>query len=120
MWISRRQYDALLSERQDLHIALAEERGRVKELTARVTAQDTTVDWFRVRVNQLEHERAQLLYNYTGVKVETPVIQKAPEAVSVADALHSVPNFNDIGDAEARKLGIGWNDDGTIKIPESR
>lgn len=108
MWISRKDYDRLIEERATL---LAENRERATSLAAL----QTTLDWARVRLNQAEHERAQLLYNYTGVKVSTPTIEPVRKTPSIHEVMSQLPSFEDIGDAEARKLGIGWNDDGTLK-----
>ena len=114
MWLKRKIYD-------DLKDMLARQTNAAnsflvanQELRARVVAQDTTVDWFRVRISQLEMERAQMLYNYTGVKIATPSIERAPES-DVARALQATQHFQDIGDAEAARLGIGWTEDGSLK-----
>lgn len=68
------------------------------------------MDWMRVRLTQLEFERAQLLKKYMNIDVPVPSFD--------APAEHPDPNqtidFNDIGDAAAEALGIGWNPDGTI------
>ena len=79
------------------------------------TALMTTLDWLRVRVTQLEMERAQMLYNYTGVKVPTPIIDRKPEVHGPEGAAAGLPNFEDVGDAEAARLGVGWNPDGTVR-----
>lgn len=103
MWIDRKTYDDL---RLDRTTWLAEAR----TLTTQNQALTTTLDWLRVRVTQLELERAQLLWNYTGVKVPTPTItHTATDTVPLTP-----PNFQDIGDAEAAKQGIEWADDGTL------
>lgn len=106
MWIDRKTYDDLRLDNAKL-----QEESRVLNRTNNQMA--TTIDWFRVRITQLEHERAQLLFNYTGVKISTPVIEHAP-SVDVARALQSMPSFQDIGDAEAAKLGVGWGDAGEM------
>lgn len=106
MFISRKSYDDLRTESTKNH-----EESRV--LAQQNAAMMTTLDWFRVRITQLEMERAQLLFNYTGVKIPTPTIHReAPGTPS--NPLSQLPNFDDIGDQEALKLGIGWNEDGTI------
>lgn len=107
MWIDRNTYDDL---RQD-HATSASE---ARVLSEQNRALQTTIDWFRIRISQLEQERAQMLYNYTGVKVAVPQIERAPET-DPAKILQSVQHFHDIGDREAARLGIGWNDDGTLK-----
>jgi hypothetical protein len=107
MWVDRKTYDD-----QRLDNAKAQTEARV--LSEQNRALQVTLDWFRVRITQLEMERAQLLFNYTGVKVPTPTIQRAPEG-DIARALQAVQGFQDIGDDAAQRLGIGWNPDGTLK-----
>ena len=111
MWIATKTYTDLLQK-------LGDAQGEARALAEQNRAHQVTQDWFRVRITQLEQERAQLLFNYTGVKVSTPsIIERAPES-DVARALQAVQGFQDIGDAEARRLGLGWNDDGTLKAKE--
>ena len=125
MWIPRQTFD-------DLHKQLYTTHGRNQTLEHNYTALMTTLDWLRVRVTQLEMERAQMLYNYTGVKVPTPVIARTSEGTEEwrgasalpprksqmngpEGAIAGLPNFEDVGDAEAARLGIDWNPDGTVR-----
>lgn len=104
MWVNRATFD-------ELHKRLYETTGVNQALERNYTALMTTLDWLRVRVTQLEMERAQLLFNYTGVKVPTPVIARTDER---PDPNISLPHFDDMGDVEAARLGVGWNADGTV------
>jgi hypothetical protein len=106
MWISQPTFMALVSES-----ALA--RGELASLQARFAAQDAMVDWFRIRLTQLEKERAQMILKYTGVAIETPVFAKEPET-PIDQVLGEVSTFDDVGDEIAKKLGIGWRPDGTL------
>ena len=108
MWINRQTFD-------DLHKQLYVTTGVNQALERSYTALMTTLDWLRVRVTQLEMERAQMLYNYTGVKVPTPIIERKPEAHGPESAIAGLPNFEDVGDTEAARLGIDWNPDGTLR-----
>ena len=108
MWISRETFDTL-------HKQLYETHGVNQTLERNYTALMTTLDWLRVRVTQLELERAQMLYNYTGVKVPTPIIDRKPEPHGPEGAVAGLPNFEDVGDAEAARLGISWRPDGTVR-----
>lgn len=108
MWISRKDYDILQQERLS---AQAEN----KVLSTFIASLTSTLDWARVRLTQVEHEKAQLLFNYTGVKILSPSIEKEVTRPTMQQAaLDAGVNFNDLGDAEARRLGIGWNTDGTL------
>lgn len=107
MWISRADFVKLIERNAEL---VAENR----EKAATLAALQTTLDWARVRLSQTEHERAQLLFNYTGVKIATPTIEPIASGPSIEDIMRQGPSFEDVGDAEARKLGIGWDDGGRL------
>lgn len=79
-------------------------------------ALQTTMDWMRTRLNQLEHERAQLIYQYMGVKIAVPVIAPAPavQPEAVANMINETPSFEDMGDEEAARQGISWNAAGEV------
>ena len=107
MWIDRATVEKLRTE-------LEVERAKRELLQQQTIAANTMMDWFRVRLTQLEFERAQLIFNYTGVKVPTPVIDKA-------DPPHDGHPFNEMSalfqgldDKEASRLGISWAPDGTV------
>lgn len=107
MWIDRQTYERvrLDHEKSNTEARVLSEQNRALQVT---------LDWFRVRITQLELERAQLLFNYTGVKVPTPQIDVAPPADQASHPFHAVPSFNDMGDVDAAKYGVGWNGDGTL------
>lgn len=110
MWISKATYD-------DWQKRLTRAEAVKEALERHNSALAATMDWLRVRVTQIEMERAQLMYNYMGVKIAVPQIERAPEVPQRVDAL---PDFNDVGDAEAARLGIGWNPDGTLKYDDRK
>lgn len=104
MFISRKAYDDL----RDQALTASAVCTKVEQHNV---ALQTTMDWMRTRLNQLEHERAQLIYQYMGVKIAVPVIAPTPavQPETVADMVNDMPSFNDVGDEEAAKQGIGWN-----------
>lgn len=114
MWIDRKQYDALMHE-----LAISKQQAAdYKQFNASLSA---SFDWLRVRVTQLEMERAQLIENYMGVKVAVPQISPAPASVERRDresasalAAAVAPYFTDMGDEEAAKQGVGWNEEGEV------
>jgi len=69
MWISNA---AWLKEREDA-IQLRVERDAAKQTLAQ---QETTLAWFMHRLTQVESERAKLIFNFTGVKVDAPTYEK--------------------------------------------
>ena len=114
MFVSRQHYDDVRQEWAKNH-----EEARV--LSEQNMFLRTTLDWLRIRVTQLEIERSQLLFNFTGVKVPVPSIEQEtpkPRVGAVSDILASVAHFNDVGDKEASQLGVEWNSDGTLKYQD--
>lgn len=93
--ISRDTVDEL---REDLAIARAENRILKDELAA----VKSNNDWFRVKCNQLELERAQLLEKAYGVRVPVPEIARStPPMMQFDQSL-----FEDLGDKKAQELGL--------------
>lgn len=105
MWISRATFDALNTERLT---ATAEAR----TLAAQNDKLTITMDWMRMRLEQVERERAHLLKTYMGVAATVPEFVK-PEP-SQEDVIGGANVFNDIGDDQAKALGVGWNGDGSV------
>lgn len=110
MWISRKVYENLVLDNAKLR-----EESRV--LNGQNHTFSTSLEWFMVRTTQLERERAVILNHYMDVKIEVPNYQ--PAAIE-RDAPQSIPDmlgtmgFADVGDAEAKRLGIGWDRTGAV------
>lgn len=104
MWISKATFEKLIEDRS---IA----QGEARALAERVQAQNATLEMFAIRTQQLEHERAVMLDRYLGVKIAVPTLRTAAPEITADDLLNSMPSFEDIGDEEAAKQGIGWEDD---------
>ena len=104
MFLSRNAYNDLRDERVKSQIEVA----ALTQVNAQLNAH---IEWMRVRLTQLEFERAQLLKRYMNIDIPTPSFE--------APADHPDPNetfsFNDVGDEIAKKLGISFNPDGTLK-----
>ena len=107
MWISRELFIGLVEKE-------SKARGELAALQTRFAAQDSMVDWFRIRLTQLEKERAQMILTYTGVAISSPVFAKEPEKPAIDQVLGEVSTFDDVGDEVAARLGIGHNPDGTL------
>lgn len=109
MWVDRQTWTALEAR------AIAAE-AVTAQLDRHNNALEVSCDWLRVRLTQLEHERAQLIYQLLGVKVPVPEIERAPAPrVTAESILNSTVSFADLGETEAAKLGIFHNPDGTIR-----
>ena len=104
MWISRKFYELLAA-------AQAEARAQAET----IASLKTTNDWARLRITQLEKERAQLIYATSGAKIAVPEFVQEPGNAAGGNFLHDMPGFDDIGDDMAAKLGIGWGKDGRVE-----
>lgn len=106
MWVSRLAFDTLVAERTK-----AAEEARV--LAYQNIGQKNALDWLMARVQQLEQERAHLLWQYMGIKVQVPTV--VPVEPSQDDVLGGTNVFQDIGDDAAKRLKIDWDASGTVK-----
>lgn len=111
MWISLKAY---LKNKED-EIRLRSERDQA---VTQLKQQETTLAWFMHRLTQIEAERAKLIFNYTGVKIETPTYEpeeKVNESAALnKNPLNNLPSFEDVGDEEAARLGLGWDAEGNL------
>lgn len=107
MWISTAAY---LKQREEV-LTL---QSKCEAITATNVTLKTTLEWLMLRMTQLEAERAQLLWNYMGIKIPVPEIEKDPDVPGVDSALNKLPSFDDMGDIEAGKQGIDWAEDGSV------
>ena len=113
MWINKKLFF-------DTHDARVRAEAIRDQLAQHNKALEVTLDWMRVRLTQLEHERAILINNYMGISVPVPsVVRERPTAD--ADPYHTTQTFHDMGDKEAERQGIGWAPDGTLLygVPKS-
>lgn len=112
--------DTLLMEVTHARSINANIDGQLAGTRESIKTLEVNLDWFRVRLTQVEAERAKLLYLHTGVKMETPSFERStPEddqqRTALPDMIAGFAGFQDVGDEEARKLGIEWDDEGKIK-----
>lgn len=107
MWISKEQFLALVHER-------SQSQGVAQALEKQNIALQSTMDWLKVRLTQLEHERAQLIHNYMGVKIAVPSFEPERPSIQMSDILGATQSFDDVGDEEAAKQGIGWDLNGEV------
>lgn len=109
MWISRSDYDAMLGR-------ALEANGAKEALERQVATQKTTMDWMVMRLTQLEHERASLIYRYMDIKITVPEVSLdapvTPE--NPPSSMSDLPSFNDVGDEEAKRLGLDWDENGRV------
>lgn len=106
MWIKRDIYDTLNAER----IKAMEEARVLFDQNATLRS---TMTWALRRVEHVELEKAMLLKQYMGIAVKVPSYV-VPEPTN-DDVLGGANMWNDVGDDEAKRRGIDWADDGTLK-----
>jgi hypothetical protein len=108
MWISRAEYDVLMQR------ALGAQ-GERDAMQRQVDSQKTNQEWMVLRLTQLEHERAQLIYRYMDIKITVPTIELdvpvTPESSTIGNDL---PSFEDVGDDEAKRQGLDWDANGRV------
>lgn len=89
---------------QDMREQLAVLRSERDALRSQLTISQTHFDWLRMRVNQLEHERAILINKVHGIDVGSPMIAKVQPP---PPDLHELQfSFEDVGDDIAKQLGL--------------
>ena len=113
MWLSKRAFEELIKAQTETRV-LSEQNHVLR----------TNLDHARLRLNQLEKERAQLMYAATGTKIV------APEFISTGNDtsmpmwgggplnLADLPAIEDIGDEMAEKLGISWDKEGRVSYAD--
>lgn len=106
MWINKFVYETMRvkSQADDILLANAREQNKVLQVS---------MDWLRVRVTQLERERAVMVEKFYGVTIAVPEIISAPDPFANHPGMSGF-DFNDVGDEEAMRLGIGHNSEGAV------
>ncbi len=107
MWIAKPEYARLRDAAAEATL-----------LKTQAAATQATLDWLRVRVNQLEQERAALVAKVLQVSVQVPVLESVRPSHPLESRADPVPPtkdailariesmFDDVGDDVARQLGI--------------
>lgn len=91
MWISREFVTDLRQRAEQLAYASGQ-NVRLEVENARLRAD---LDWFKLRLNQVERERAMLMQDRIGVKIDVP--QFVPAMHNEADALAEMPDLSSVG-----------------------
>jgi hypothetical protein len=91
--------DTLESLRKEVEV-LKTERDALKLANA---VSQNHFDWLRVRVNQLENERAQLIKKAYNIDIPVPEVVRQP-AANVLELNSNL--FEDLGEENAKTLGL--------------
>lgn len=107
MIVSRRVYDDMVTAR-----IRAEEQARAFQESNK--GLQVTLDWLRVRVTQIEKERAIMIERFMGVKIPVPEIMPAPDPFESHPLNNMGISFEGMSDAEAEKQGVGYDGEGHV------
>lgn len=122
MWIDKAFFNMVLTDNkeQESQIAQLREVGAALvqlkiDLTAQKAKDDLHLDYCRHRINALERERAILLNKAAGIVIATPeIVSTRPGTMTSPPDFGTMPSFDDLGDAEASRLGVGHDDAGNL------
>lgn len=94
--------------------ALSIMEGECRVLREQKIKDDLNMDWFRHRVNALEKQNAVLMQKAAGIAMPVAeIVSTRPGTMTVPDFQH-LPSFEDVGDDEAKRLGVEHDTDGTL------
>lgn len=123
MWVNKQLFQTILDDNKDMQVRLSGERIDNAKLSMIVTEartqkakDDITIDWMRHRINALEKQNAILLQKAAGVTVPVPEIVPTRPGTIAGEGLdmQTMPSFEDVGDAEAERLGIKHDEEGVL------
>lgn len=124
MWINKQFFNMIIEDnkRQTEQIAQLRESGAAclksnLALSSQKAKDDISIDWLRHRVNALEKHNAILLQKAAGVSLPIPeIVPSRPGTMSAP--FDAMPSFEDVGDDEAKRLGLGHDSLGFLKFNE--
>lgn len=103
-------------------VQMLQDRLRVqeREAQARIVSLETSLDWMRVRLNQVEEERALLLSEKTKIMFGAPVVRRQQDTEKEIEhhfrtmTEETAVSFDDVGDGIAAKLGLEHDAEGNV------
>jgi len=129
MWVNRVLFDTILADNKAMQEQVLFERTGASRMSATATAlreqkakDDMTIDWMRHRINALEKERVILLQRAAGIILPTPeIVPSAPKTVAPGSlSMNDLPSFEDVGDAEALRLGLKHDEGGNLEYVDRK
>jgi hypothetical protein len=123
MWINKQLFDMIVADNKEQQVLLrstyvlnAEVSRECDVFRAQKVRDDSSIDWLRHRVNALEKQNTILMGKATGLFFPTPeIVPTRPGTMGGVPDFDQLPSFNDVGDDEATRLGIGHDLDGHLK-----
>lgn len=110
MFLSRPDYDALRTE-------VAEQRTLAQGRAEQIATLKTQQAFLVAQIQQLARERVILLRQLTKLEIPMPELgQVERPAVSADDLQRALSSslFEDMGDADAKRAGLTWTEDGRV------
>lgn len=122
MWIAKAAWAKFRDELTQARTSEALAKASHREAEVLLAEKTSTLDWMRHRVNALEKERAVLMAKLVGVALPTPELEPAGvvNSTNLSQPYMGGVGFEDVGDAEARQLGIFHDADGHITYDRSQ
>lgn len=113
MFVSKSYVEELRQQVRDANDRAVLADTRLSDAKSNAKVLEVNLDHLRLRVNQLEKERAQLTHAILGVRIPVPEFESvAPQGL--VDAMAELPSFEDMGDEQAKIQGIKHDDSGNI------
>jgi hypothetical protein len=119
MWVNKQLFELVIADNkaqadkstawQNTSHAL---QAQLDEKRAQKAKDDITIDWMRHRVNALEKTNAILLQKAAGVHLPVPEIVPTRPGTMTMPTFDSMPSFEDVGDEEAKRLGVAHDEAG--------
>ena len=95
MWINKAQWERQTKNTDDGWKVAAEATGRATRLEIENARLRADMDWFKLRLNQVERERGQLIQAAIGVKIAVP--EFVPTYENPGAALNEMPDLSTVG-----------------------
>jgi hypothetical protein len=122
MWVNRQLFDMILKDNKAQQNEILDLRSfnrdmvtKAEMLVAQKAKDDQHIDWMRHRINALEKEKAALIQKELGITLAVPEIMTVrPGTVGGAPDFSHIPSFEDVGEDEAKRLGIDVDADGRL------
>lgn len=124
MWVNREMFDMIVADNKattqalfDAEHWLRDLQGAHRAVREQKAKDDLTIDWMRHRVNALEKMNAILMQKATGIALPVPEIVPTRPGTIAGQGIDydTMPSFEDVGDAEAKRLGIKHATDGSVE-----
>lgn len=95
MWVAKDVWDGALQRLGESERCRTHAEGENTRLLVENARLRSDMDWFKLRLNQVERERGQLIQAAIGVKIAVP--EFVPTYEDPASALNAMPDLSTVG-----------------------